>query len=311
METVNKFIHSLKEAKSVCYVIKARIQGMNGDDWKYYNSKLDNWVSHITLKMSGIEAATLFAERPSDERLGKIFKLRRAPNIVEDFGDDANITEAQILVYNKRNGKLEDKEQLSSDDIIQLTGGHHYEESKLRESISSPNCWEDWYLKLIRLADDDTMEMTKAIEKIDEIHEKVGEFKNMDAFDKEELNEALDTLAGAENYELYTAFEDMCDYFGFNELQESKKDTRKRVKESYDSDCRTSVKAMFYNHDPAEIEAMVEEINDIHNTTFFTRELGKKVYIESGTLFTSIAKLEDVLEEFVQRGATEVNFIKA
>ena len=181
----------------------------------------------------------------------------------------------------------------------------------LNESISSPNCWEDWYLKLLRLADDDSIEMTKAIEKIDEIHGKVVSFKNMDAFDKDELNEALDTLAGAENYELYTAFEDMCDYFGFNEFQESKKNTHKRVKESFGDDTRTSVKIMFYNRREEEVEEIVNDVNKVLGTQFSVYPLDKKIYVQSGTLFTSIAKLEDVLEEFLRYGATEIKFDKA
>lgn len=181
----------------------------------------------------------------------------------------------------------------------------------LNESISSPNCWEDWYLKLLRLANDDSIEMTKALEKIDEIHEKVGSFKNMDAFDKDELNEALDTLAGAENYELYTAFEDMCDYFGFNEFQESKKNTHKRVKESFGDDTRTSVKIMFYNRREEEVEEIVNDVNKVLGTKFFTVPIDKKIFVQSGTLFTSIAKLEAVLEEFLRYGATEIKFDKA
>lgn len=210
-------------AKSLCYIIKARIQGMSGDDWRYYNSMLDNWVQHISIKSTTFCVATRFKQMPSDERLGEIFKLRRAPNIVDEFGNDANITEAQILVYNTRGyGKLEDKITLSSDDIIRLTGGHHFEEStKLKEN--SMNCWDDWYKKLMKLSsqDDDAEAMAASIENLDEIHDRIGAFKNADESDIEQINLALDCLAGASDYELYTAFEEMCDYFGFNELSES------------------------------------------------------------------------------------------
>lgn len=58
-------------------------------------------------------------------------------------------------------------------------------------------------------------------------------------------------------------------------------------------------------------EDIVADVNEIHNTTFFAHELGKRVFVESGTLFTSVAKLEDILEEFLSRGASEIRFIKA
>lgn len=92
---------------------------------------------------------------------------------------------------------------------------------------------------------------------------------------------------------------------------ESKKNSRKRVAESYDNDTRTSVKVEFYGRDSDEVEDIVADVNELHNTTFFAHELGKKIYVESGTLFTSVAKLEDILEEFLSRGANEIRFIKA
>lgn len=92
---------------------------------------------------------------------------------------------------------------------------------------------------------------------------------------------------------------------------ESKKSSRKRVAESYDNDTRTSVKVEFYRRDSDEVEDIVADVNELHNTTFFAHELGKKIYVESGTLFTSVAKLEDILEEFLSRGANEIRFIKA
>lgn len=49
----------------------------------------------------------------------------------------------------------------------------------------------------------------------------------------------------------------------------------------------------------------------MYNTVFFTHELGNKIYVESSTLFTSVAKLEDILEEFLKHGANEIRFIKA
>lgn len=90
-----------------------------------------------------------------------------------------------------------------------------------------------------------------------------------------------------------------------------KKISRKRVAESYDNDTRTSVKVEFYGRDSDEVEDIVADVNEIHNTTFFAHELGKRVFVESGTLFTSVAKLEDILEEFLSRGASEIRFIKA
>ena len=90
------------------------------------------------------------------------------------------------------------------------------------------------------------------------------------------------------------------------ELQQSK-----RLNESFDSDTRTSVKVVFYGRDRSEVEDIVEEVNELYNTTFFSHELGNKIYVESSTLFTSVAKLEDILEEFLSRGAKEIRFIKA
>lgn len=85
----------------------------------------------------------------------------------------------------------------------------------------------------------------------------------------------------------------------------------KSLNESYDSDTRTSVKVEFRGRDSDEVEDIVEDVNELHNTTFFAHELGNKIYVESSTLFTSVAKLEDILEEFLSRGANEIRFIKA
>lgn len=85
----------------------------------------------------------------------------------------------------------------------------------------------------------------------------------------------------------------------------------KSLNESYDSDTRTSVKVEFRGRDSDEVEDIVEDVNELHSTTFFAHELGNKVYVESSTLFTSVAKLEDILEEFISRGANEIRFIKA
>lgn len=81
--------------------------------------------------------------------------------------------------------------------------------------------WEYWYHKLMSHAHEDES-MRDAINTIDQIHEKCGAFKYMDEEDRRNLNWALDKLAGASDYELYTAFEEMSDYFGFNDLEESK-----------------------------------------------------------------------------------------
>ena len=109
----------------------------------------------------------------------------------------------------------------------------------------------------------------------------------------------MDSLAGTEMY--ITNATPTKEY-----LQESKSLT-----ESYDSDTRTSVKVEFRGRDSDEVEDIVEGVNELHNTTFFAHELGNKVYVESSTLFTSVAKLEDILEEFLSRGANEIRFIKA
>lgn len=83
------------------------------------------------------------------------------------------------------------------------------------------------------------------------------------------------------------------------------------MEKRYDNDTRTSVKVEFRGRDSDEVEDIIEDVNELHDTTFFAHELGDKVYVESGTLFTSVAKLEDILEEFLSRGASEIRFIKA
>ena len=85
----------------------------------------------------------------------------------------------------------------------------------------------------------------------------------------------------------------------------------KRLNEDYDNNTRTSVKVVFYGRDKDEVENIVEDVNETYNTVFFTHELGNKIYVESSSLITSIALLEDILEEFLKRGASEIRFIKA
>ena len=93
-----------------------------------------------------------------------------------------------------------------------------------------------------------------------------------------------------------------------NILNESKV---KRLNEDFDNNTRTSVKVAFYGRDKDEVENIVEDVNETYNTVFFTHELGNKIYVESSSLITSIALLEDILEEFIKRGASEIRFIKA
>ena len=93
-----------------------------------------------------------------------------------------------------------------------------------------------------------------------------------------------------------------------NILNESKV---KRLNEDFDNNTRTSVKVAFYGRDKDEVENIVEDVNETYSTVFFTHELGNKIYVESSSLFTSIALLEDILEEFLSRGANEIRFIKA
>ena len=93
-----------------------------------------------------------------------------------------------------------------------------------------------------------------------------------------------------------------------NILNESKV---KRLNEDFDNNTRTSVKVAFYGRDKDEVENIVEDVNEMYNTVFFTHELGNKIYVESSSLITSIALLEDILEEFLKRGASEIRFIKA
>ena len=79
----------------------------------------------------------------------------------------------------------------------------------------------------------------------------------------------------------------------------------------FGNDTRTSVKIAFSGRDKDEVENIVEEVNETYNTVFNVYELGKIIYVESSALITSIALLEDILEEFLKRGASEIHFIKA
>ena len=83
------------------------------------------------------------------------------------------------------------------------------------------------------------------------------------------------------------------------------------LNEDFGNDTRTSVKVAFYGRDKDEVESIIEDVNEMYNTVFFTHELGNKIYVESSSLFTSVAKLEDILEEFLKHGASEIRFIKA
>lgn len=85
----------------------------------------------------------------------------------------------------------------------------------------------------------------------------------------------------------------------------------KRLNEDYDNNTHTSVKVTFQGRDKDEVENIIEDVNEMYNTVFFTHELGNKIYVESSALITSIALLEDILEEFLKRGASEIRFIKA
>ena len=83
------------------------------------------------------------------------------------------------------------------------------------------------------------------------------------------------------------------------------------LNEDFDNNTRTSVKIEFYGRDKDEVENIVEEVNETYNTVFNVYDLGKIISVESSSLITSIALLEDILEEFLRRGASEIRFIKA
>lgn len=83
------------------------------------------------------------------------------------------------------------------------------------------------------------------------------------------------------------------------------------LNEDFDNNTRTSVKIEFYGRDKDEVENIVEEVNETYNTVFNVYELGKIISVESSALITSIALLEDILEEFLKHGASEIRFIKA
>lgn len=83
------------------------------------------------------------------------------------------------------------------------------------------------------------------------------------------------------------------------------------LNEDFDNNTRTSVKIEFYGRDKDEVENIVEEVNETYNTVFNAYDLGKTISVESSALITSIALLEDILEEFLKRGASEIRFIKA
>lgn len=82
------------------------------------------------------------------------------------------------------------------------------------------------------------------------------------------------------------------------------------LNEDFDNNTRTSVKIEFYGRDKDEVENIVEEVNETYNTVFNAYKLGKIISVESSALITSIALLEDILEEFIKRGASEIRFIK-
>ena len=85
----------------------------------------------------------------------------------------------------------------------------------------------------------------------------------------------------------------------------------KRLNEDYSNDTRTSVKIAFSGRDKDEVESIVEDVNETYNTVFNAYDLGKIISVESSALITSIALLEDILEEFIKHGASEIRFIKA
>lgn len=93
-----------------------------------------------------------------------------------------------------------------------------------------------------------------------------------------------------------------------NILNESKV---KRLNEDFGNDTRTSVKIVFSGRDKDEVENIVEEVNETYNTVFNAYDLGKIISVESSVLITSVALLEDILEEFLKHGANEIRFIKA
>lgn len=82
------------------------------------------------------------------------------------------------------------------------------------------------------------------------------------------------------------------------------------LNEDFDNNTRTSVKIEFYGRDKDEVENIVEEVNETYNTVFNAYELGKIISVESSALITSVALLEDILEEFLKHGANEIRFIK-
>lgn len=82
------------------------------------------------------------------------------------------------------------------------------------------------------------------------------------------------------------------------------------LNEDFDNNTRTSVKIAFSGRDKDEVENIVEEVNETYNTVFNAYDLGKIISVESSALITSVALLEDILEEFLKRGASEIRFIK-
>lgn len=94
----------------------------------------------------------------------------------------------------------------------------YLQESKnLQESFTPGRCWDDWYNIISKRIpfDDNPDEMRKALDTIDKIHAETGAFKNAGETDKHIIDECCETLAGASDYELYEAFEEMCEYFGW------------------------------------------------------------------------------------------------
>ena len=103
--------------------------------------------------------------------------------------------------------------------IINATPTKEYlQESKnLQESFTSGRCWDDWYKIISKRIpfDENPDEMRKALDTIDKIHAETGAFKNAGKTDEHIVDECCEILASASDYELYNAFEEMCEYFGW------------------------------------------------------------------------------------------------
>ena len=139
--------------------------------------------------------------------------------------------------------------------------------------------WEYWYRKLMSLAHEDES-MRFAINTIDEIHEDCGAFKYCEDKARKDLNWALDKLESTSDYEFFTAVEEMIDYFGFRDLEESKKAKNIVIEKCQNKRSDNKMRRLFKEH---------YDVSTVEGLAKYSRDLAAAVL--DGKLFDSNAVL--------------------